>query len=198
MLNLILAYKYFILFPFAVVEGTTAALVAGFFVSTGALNFGLSYIALLLGDLIPDAVLYYIGRHGNEKKFLAKYGPKIGIRTNVEEKLGHLWSNHAGKVFVIGKLAYGLAVPLLISAGLARYNFKKYLAYCTAVSGIKVLIVLLVGYYLGHSYKSASQYFDYFYIVFAIILLIIAASYFFFTKKMRKKFQELEKAEGIE
>jgi membrane protein DedA with SNARE-associated domain len=179
------------------VEGTTAALVAGFFISTGALGFSLSYIALLLGDLIPDAFLYYVGRHGNKKRFLSKYGPKIGIHVNAEEELNHLWSKHDGKIFVIGKLAYGLAVPLLISAGLAKYDFRKYLAYCTLVSGIKVLIVLLVGYYLGNSYKNASQYFDYFYIVIAVIFIIIAISYFFFTKKMRQKFQELEKAEGI-
>ena len=197
MLNLILAYKYFILFPFAVVEGTTAALVAGFFISTGVLNFTLSYIALLLGDLIPDAFLYFLGRYGNKKNFLTKYGPKIGINTDAEEGLSNLWSNHAGKVFIFGKLAYGLAVPLLISAGLARYSFKKYMAYCTAVSGIKVFIILLVGYYLGNSYKNVSQYFDYFYIVIAIIFIIIAVSYFFFTKKMRQKFQELEKTEGI-
>lgn len=197
MLDLILTYKYFIIFPIAVVEGTTAALVSGFFVSLGTLDFTLAYIALLLGDLIPDAVLYFVGRYGNKKSFLLKYGPKIGITSNIDSALDNLWKKHDYKVFIIGKLAYGLAIPLLISAGLVKYSFKKYFSYCTLISGIKVFIILLVGYYLGGSYKSASQYFDYLYIVITIIFILFILSYFFFTRKMRQKFQELEKEEGI-
>lgn len=197
MLNLILTYKYFIIFPIAVVEGTTAALVSGFFVSLGVLDFSLAYIALLLGDLIPDITLYFIGRYGSKKNFLLKYGPKIGITSNTDSALNRLWKKHDSKVFVIGKLAYGLAIPFLMSAGLIKYPFKKFLAYCTLISGIKVFIVLLIGYYLGGSYKSASQYIDYLYIIIAIIFVIFIASYSFFTRKMRQKFQELEKEEGI-
>jgi membrane protein DedA with SNARE-associated domain len=147
--------------------------------------------------LIPDITLYFIGRYGSKKNFLLKYGPKIGITSNTDSALNRLWKKHDSKVFVIGKLAYGLAIPFLMSAGLIKYPFKKFLAYCTLISGIKVFIVLLIGYYLGGSYKSASQYIDYLYIIIAIIFVIFIASYSFFTRKMRQKFQELEKEEGI-
>ncbi len=196
-IGLISTYKYLIVFPFGVIEGNSAALVSGFFVSLGTLSFFLTYITLLMGDLIPDVILYHIGKYGNKNNFLLKYGPKIGMTANAEESLHHLWFNHGGKAFVFGKLAMGIAVPFLISAGLIKYPFKKYMAFCTVVSGLKVLIVLSIGYYLGSSYKMASQYIDYFYIIIAIVFIILLTSYFYFAKKMRNKFKELFKLGNI-
>ena len=197
LINLISTYKYLIIFPFAVVEGTTAALVSGFFVSLGTLSFILSYITLLLGDLIPDVILYYIGWYGNKKNFLLKFGPKIGLRNNAENSLHHMWFDHGAKAFLFGKLSYGIAVPFLISAGLVKYSFRKYMTFCTAVSGVKVFITLTIGYYLGSSYKLASKYIDYFYIVVAIIFITLIISYIFFARKMKRNFQELEKEAEI-
>lgn len=189
----ILAYKYFIIFPLAILEGNTVALISGFFISLGNLNFILVYIALLLGDWIPDIVLYRIGLRGNERKFLEKHGHKIGLSSLTEESLKHLWSKHGNMILIFSKIAYGMAVPVLISAGLVRYSFKKYMAYCTIVSSIKVLIVLTIGYFLGSSYQAATGYIHAFYVTATIVIIIIITFYIYFTRKIKNKLQELEK-----
>ena len=191
--NSILTYKYFIIFPFAVLEGNTTALISGFFISLGNLNFILVYIALLLGDWVPDIILYYIGLRGNERKFLEKYGSKMGLSSLTEKSLDHLWSKHGTMILIFSKIAYGMAVPVLISAGLAKYSFKKYMAYCTIVSGIKVIIVLTIGYYLGSSYQAATGYILVFYATATIVIAIMIIFYIYFTKKVKKKLQEFEK-----
>lgn len=197
LLGLITTYKYFIIFPFAVVEGTTAALVSGFFISLGTLHFPFAYIALLLGDFIPDIILYNIGRYGNKNKFLTKYGPKVGITIETEESFKRFVSKHDLKAFIISKIAYGFAVPFLISAGFIKYPFKKYLSYCTLISAIRILIVMFIGYYLGSSYKIASDYINYFYIVVSILVILFIITYIYITRKIRNNFLELEKEEEI-
>lgn len=189
----ILTYKYFIIFPLSLIEGNTVALIAGFFVSMGKLDFTLAYIAILLADLIPDFILYNIGAYGNKNKFLLKYGPKLGLSSNPENSLKYLWSNHGEKILISCKLAYGMAIPLLISAGLVKYPFKKYMTYCTIVSGLKVFIVLIIGYYFGSSYKAADEYIHVFYWVATIAIIIMVVIYIYFTKKISKKIKELEK-----
>ncbi len=198
LIGLVLTYKYFILFPFAVIEGTSAALVSGFFASLGNLSFFLAYLTLLLGDLIPDAILYQVGKYSKENDFLKRFGSRIGITANVERTLKHLWYNHTIKSFLFSKLALWTAIPLLISAGFIKYPFKKFMSFCLAVSGVRILVIMLIGFSLGSTYKKAIVYIDYFYIFVGIAFVILMAFYFLFTNKMRGKFKELEKESEAE
>ncbi len=197
MLNLILTYKYLLIFPFAIVDGTTTSLICGFFISLGTLNFVWAYLILLSGDLFPDIFLYCVGRYSSEKNFIKKYGVKIFATANLHKTLEHLWNNHGIKTFIFTKLSYGMAIPFLISAGLIKYPVKKYSAMCLIISAIKAFIIIMIGYHLGSSYKIASHYIEYFYIVMAVIFILIIIFYFLLSKKIEKKIQALEKEEEI-
>ncbi len=64
---LLTKYGYFILFPLAAIEGPVVSLVVGFLIYLGYFQFLPAYGILILGDRIPDAIYYYIGRCGNGK-----------------------------------------------------------------------------------------------------------------------------------
>ncbi len=173
------------------------ALVCGFFISLGTLNFTLTFITILFGDLIPDTIYYNIGRYGNKKKFLEKYKQKIGLSLTAEKSLNTMWFKHGGKTLSFAKLAYGVAIPFLISAGLAKYPFKKFLGFCTIISGIKILFIIGIGYYLGSSYQKVGNYLNYFHIALTVILIMLIIIYVFFIRKVRYTFAELEKENEI-
>ncbi len=188
MLLLLTKYGYFILFPLAAIEGPIISLVVGFLIYLGYLKFLPAYVILLLGDLIPDIVYYYIGRFGNRRKIMEKYGSRL----NLIEKL---WREHGKKTMFLSKLAYGLSTPFLISAGLINMPLKRFVSYAFPITIFQYAAIMAIGYYLGSSYQLAAKYIDSAGIIIAIIFVIFIAVYVFFAKYARRQIEKMEKEE---
>ena len=185
---LLTKYGYFILFPLAAIEGPIVSLVVGFLIYLGYLKFLPAYAILLLGDLLPDTVYYYIGRFGSERKMIEKYGSRL----NLIEKL---WREHGKKTMFLSKLAYGLSIPFLLSAGLVKMPFKKFISYAFPVTLFQYGIIMAIGYFLGHSYQLAERYIQYAYVIVAVVLILFIVSYVFIVKYARKQIEKMEQQE---
>ena len=188
MVLLLTKYGYFILFPLAAIEGPIVSLVVGFLIYLGYLKFLPAYAILLLGDLIPDVIYYYIGRFGNRRKIMEKYGSRL----NIVEKL---WQEHGRKTMFLSKLAYGLSTLFLISAGLVNMPLKRFISYALPVTVFQYAAIMAIGYYLGSSYQLAAKYIDFAGIIMAIIFVIFIAGYVFFVKYVRRQIEKMEKEE---
>lgn len=156
----------------------------------GYFNFLYTFFVLLLADVCPDIFYYYLGRYGNKKILESKYfknSKKIPINLN---KLESMWRNHTRKTMFLGKLAYGISVPIIISAGMAKLPFKKFISTSLPFGVLQTLALLLVGYNLSVSYKVAGQYVKYPGIIIAIMLILALILYAtgktFSTKLLRK------------
>jgi len=191
----LLKYKYLLLFPLAVFQGSLASLVSGFLVYHGVFNFGLALLVLLLGDFIPDTVLYYVGYYGRENGVVKKYLLNNNFFSNHLNVIDNLWFKHGRKTMLLGKLSYGLAIPFLISAGSVKMPFKKFISYALVVSFFHYGLILFVGYFLGNSYASAGYYMNFISYGLAVITLGLFISYYFIVKYARKKIVNLAKAE---
>ena len=74
---LILAYKYLILFPLALVEGPVIAIVAGFLIRLGYLDLSAAYLIMCAGDFFPDTAYYYIGKLAHSKQWIDRLGKRF-------------------------------------------------------------------------------------------------------------------------
>ena len=187
---LLTKYGYFILFPLAAIEGPIVSLVVGFLIYLGYFQFLPAYALLLLGDLIPDTVYYYIGRFGNKRKIMEKYGSRL----NLIEKL---WREHGKKTMFLSKLAYSLSIPFLISAGLVKMPFRKFISYAFPVTLFQYGVIMAIGYFLGHSYQLAERYIQYAYIIVAAILIVFIIGYILVVKYARRQIKEMEQEEQL-
>lgn len=160
MLNLLLQYRYWILIPLAFFEGPLTALALGFLVYLGFFSLAPVYILLVVGDLIPDGVYYWIGHVGNKKRFFKNQDSWFSFINEHLPALQHAWEHHTKKTMLLTKLAYGISTPLLISAGLVKLPIKKFFSHSISISIIQYGIMLSVGYYLGSSYKAALPYIE--------------------------------------
>ena len=124
-LNLILTYRYFILFPLACIEGPILALVVGFLVKLGYFNIIPAFLLMFFGDLIPDIIYYFIGRFSNRRKFSEKQPSRFKFVNEQFSAIEKLWHHHSWKTMFLSKIAYGLSTPLLICAGFVKMPFKK-------------------------------------------------------------------------
>ncbi len=195
LISIIIQYKYAVLFPIAAFEGPIVSLVIGYLIYLGYLSFLPSFAILILGDLIPDTIYYYIGRLGNKKDFIKKYSSNLRFIADNFTIIEKLWRDHPQKTMFLSKLAYGLSTPFLISAGLVNMTYKKFCSCAIPVTILQYAVIMMIGYYLGHSYELASKYIQYTGILIAIILVVFVTIYISLSKYARKKIIDMEKDE---
>jgi len=196
LINLILVYRYWILFPVACLEGPFLALAIGFLVHLGYLSLIPSFLIMILGDLIPDTIYYYIGRRGDSKKLIAKYGERLKMISASFSIIEKLWATHPRKTMFFSKLAYGLSIPFLISAGLVKMSLKNFISYTIPATLFQYGVLMAIGYYLGKSYELAVNYVKGGYILVSIIMIGVIAGYALFVKYSRKQIVTMEREEN--
>lgn len=189
---LIIHYKYFILLPLATIEGPTVTLVAGLLVSLGYLELVPAFCIVLTGDVIPDLGYYLIGRHLRNRPFLNRFSKHFTFLSRHLQLLESLWHNHGRKTMFVSKLAYGLSVPLLMSAGLTNMPAKRYVAYVLPVALFKCAAIMALGYLLAESYMSATKYIRGAGLMFAGLAMFIALGYAFIAFRARRSILALE------
>ena len=155
-LTWLLAYKYIVLFPVAVIEGPIIAIICGSLAAAGQFNFVIAYAVTIAGDLTGDSLYYALGRYGRAK-LLHRWGHYIGLTEERASKVDRHFGQHASKTLILGKLAFSLEIPVIFSAGLARYPYARFLEYMTVGALPKTLGLMLLGYFFGFSIAGAQH-----------------------------------------
>ena len=183
---LIIHYRYWILFPLACFEGPIVAIIIGFLTSLGYFDAMAAYAVMIFGDIVPDTAYFYIGRYGKRESLIKRYGHKVGLTEARFEKILGLWKTHPIKTMVIGKLAYGLSIPVLISAGLASVPPYLFYLYAVPVTFFQYGVLMYLGYTFGASYGFVATSFTDIQIA-LVALVIIGGCYYGFTVLMRRR-----------
>src|SRR5680860_159181 len=183
LINLILTYRYLILFPIAVAEGPFVSVVAGFFSAHLIFVWYLAFGLIILGDLVGDAIYYAIGRWGRERIVL-RWGKYFGIEIAEVEKLEGYFKRHSGKTLLIGKWTQIAGLPVLVSAGISRMSFGIFMSYSLFGTLVKSSLLFIFGYFAGEAYKNISSYLDWI-SYFSIIVLILGLSYLIYRGWMK-------------
>lgn len=191
-LPLLIKYKYLILFPLTCIEGPIIALVVGFLIYLGYISFLPAFLILILGDFIPDSIFYYIGRFGNQTRIIEKYDTRSKFISRNLSTLDNFWKNHPIKMMLFSKLAYGLSIPLLITAGFSRMLYFKFAKYAVIITIFNYGTIVAIGFALGGSYTNASGYIKYFEILLAVVVIIIGIGYFLLQRYARSKIINLK------
>ncbi len=197
-LSLLLHFRYLILFPLVALEGPIATLVAGFLVSINILDFFPTIIIVYLGDFIPDSILYFTGRLGSYQKLVDKYkNSRTKIISSGLTTIARLWGAHPRKTMLFAKITYGVAMPFLISAGLIKMPYSKFISYSIPVTLLQCTVVFAIGYYLGQSFVLAQKYISYWIPLISLVVILLFMLYFVIARLFKKEFIEFEEEEHI-
>lgn len=183
---LLMAYRYWILFPLAFIEGPIVALIAGLFVSKGTLSIVPTYIILCFGDFIPDVLYFGLARLSHHSGFFVRYLHRFGFSKERISAIEHLWQHHTFKSALIAKWAYGMSTPLLMTAGLSRLPARKFLRTIIPIIMTQYAILLVIGYYFGSSYQMISTYIQNAEWLIAIGVIVFLVAYFFVARSAKK------------
>lgn len=179
-------YKYFLVLILAIVEGPVVMTFSGLLWRLNYFDFLQLYLVLMAGDLIADAIWYGVGYFWGHK-FIQRYGKYFGLSEEKVTKFKNLFDNHKTKILFISKITmgFGLALLVLISAGLSRISFKKYLSINFLGQIIWTFLLLVLGYFFGSIYLIIDKSLRIGFLV--GLFLFIIFSIYGFNIYMRKK-----------
>jgi membrane protein DedA with SNARE-associated domain len=161
LISLLLAYKYVIIVPIAIIEGPMVAMISGVLLRLGVFSFLPLFICLMIGDFVSDAYWYWIGYHGG-RKFLARFGKYFSVTEGHLDRLEAFYMKHYGWILFLSKITMGLgfAVAIVAMAGAARVPFKRYMAVNMLSQPIWTGTLMSVGYFLGDFYLRLNKGFE--------------------------------------
>ncbi|MDE1975551.1 MAG: DedA family protein [Patescibacteria group bacterium] len=181
---------YGLIIILACAEGPWLSLIFGILIRLGDFGFWPVYIALMAGDLIGDVIWYEIGRRYGHS-FIARYGKYFNITEAGVGRMSKLFHRYKDSVLFLSKISNGLGFALvtLMTAGMVRIPFGRYLAINLLGQFIWTGFLLGVGYWFSHLYITIDNLLGRMTLVAAVI--IAATLLYRFWKYLRTKAQAL-------
>ncbi len=130
---------------------------AGYLAFKGEMNIYLAILAGILGSVAGAVFNYYLAvKFG--RAFLLKYGRYFFLKEESLDKLELFFAKHGEISTFNGRLIPGIRQYISLPAGLSRMNLAKFSFYTALGAGIWVIVLVLLGYFLGSNEEMISQY----------------------------------------
>lgn len=150
---------------------------AGYLVYKGEMSMLLVVISGILGSLAGALFNYYLAIKLG-RKLLIKYGNYIFIKEETLEKIEKFFKEHGHISTFFGRLVPVIRQYISLPAGLARMNLVKFILYTTLGSGIWMIVLAYLGYFLGNNEELLKDYLHQ--IIIAILVAIVIFSYIYY------------------
>lgn len=155
---------------------------AGYLAYKGEMNI---YIVIILGSLgsLCGALFNYYFALKFGRRFLMKYGKYFFVSHESIEKTEVFFKDHGHISTFSGRLIPGLRHYISLPAGLAKMNLFVFCLYTTLGATIWVIILTILGYYIGDNEELVKEYLRYLIIGLLVFLTLLG---FWYYKKVRK------------
>lgn len=151
------SYGYFAMLPLMTLEGPVATLISAMLASMGAFFWPWVFVLSVLGDMLGDVILYWIGyKYGMH--FVRKIGKHIGITESLVLRMEKYFTRHGGKTIFAVKSTVGLCWAAFTAAGIVKMDFKKFLKYSFLGGIVWSGSLVAMGYFYGYLWKSMKEY----------------------------------------
>jgi membrane protein DedA with SNARE-associated domain len=155
---------------------------AGYLAHKGEMNIYIVIILGALGSLCGALFNYYFALKFG-RAFLMKYGKYFFVSHETIEKTELFFKDHGHISTFSGRLIPGLRHYISLPAGLARMNLFVFCLYTTLGATIWVIILTVLGYYIGDNEELVKEYLRYLIIGLLVFLVLLGAWYY---KKVKK------------
>ncbi len=155
---------------------------AGYLAYKGEMNLTLVIFFGILGSL-GGALLNYFLAIKFGRAFLIKYGKYFFIKPHTIDKMEEFFDKHGHISTFSGRLIPAVRQYISFPAGIAKMNILLFSLYTTLGAGIWVIILTLLGYYIGGNEALIKEYLRY--IIVGILILLVIIGYLYY-KKVKK------------
>lgn len=149
LLDLLIAYRWWILIPLSFGESTLVAFLAGMLAAAGYFNIYILILYFFVRDIGLDLTYYAVGMYAGKSHFVRSMLAKIHITDATIDSIRESWEAHPARTMFIGKLSYGLAQAFIIAAGTVHMSLRKFVGWGAVAAITQYTVLLLLGYFFG-------------------------------------------------
>jgi len=185
--QLIETYGLVLLVPLSILEGPIVTVLASYAARLGYLNIYAVFVVCVLGDLIGDSALYWIGWTGG-RWVPPKFRGWLGIDRARTVKLVQHFRRQGGRTLILGKITHSAGFLVLLAAGAAKMPFGRFVLFNTLGTLPKTAFFCVIGYTIGHAYASIDGYIGR--VSVFLMIAIIAGAIGWWAHKRRQKTED--------
>ncbi len=155
---------------------------AGYLAYKGEMNIYLAILSGITGSLAGALLNYFLAvKYG--RNFLIKYGKYFFIKEDTISKMENFFKSHGHISTFSGRLIPAVRQYISFPAGLARMNLLLFSIYTSLGAAIWVIILTLLGFYLGDNELLVKEYLRY--IIIGILLCLSILAFWYYKKNKR-------------
>ncbi len=156
---------------------------AGYLAYKGEMNIYMAIFAGVAGSLAGALFNYYLAiKFG--RTLLIRYGRYVFIKEETIVKMENFFDKHGSISTFSGRLIPAVRQYISFPAGLARMNLLVFSIYTSLGAAIWVIILALLGYFIGDNQALIKEYLRY---IIVVILITLAAIGYFYYKRQKAK-----------
>jgi membrane protein DedA with SNARE-associated domain len=157
---------------------------AGFLAARGQMNLILVIGSGILGSILGALFNYWLSLRFGRPLFL-RYGRYFLVSEKSLDKADRFFADHGHISTFVGRLLPGIRQYISLPAGLARMNIPLFLFYTSLGSGIWVLVLALVGYWLGGNEAGMTLALHRISLLLGAFCLFLVGAYVFMKRRTR-------------
>ena len=160
---------------------------AGYLAFKGEMNLMIAILCGIVGSLSGALFNYYlaikIGR-----PLLIRYGTCVMFNEDTLSRMENFFNRHGHISTFIGRLIPVIRQYISLPAGLANMNLVIFSLYTSLGAGIWVIILALLGYYIGENEVLIKAYLHNIIVVLLLFCIIGATLYYWRYQRKQKRF----------
>lgn len=157
---------------------------AGYLAHQGKMNLVVVVICGILGSLAGALFNYYLAVKMG-RPLLLRYGQYVMFRESTLQKIELFFARHGHISTFTGRLIPGIRQYISLPAGLARMNLPLFCFYTSLGAGIWVLILALLGYYIGDNEAMVKAYLHEIVLYLLLACAMGLAVYWYFNRRKK-------------
>jgi membrane protein DedA with SNARE-associated domain len=154
---------------------------AGYLAYQGDMNIYIVILLGILGSLLGALLNYYLAMTFG-KSFILRYGKYFFIKEETLIKLEKFFKKHGEISTFTGRLIPGIRQLISLPAGLAKMNIAKFSFFTALGAGIWVIILVLIGYFVGANQALISEYLKSITFITLISIVVLIPFYMLYLK----------------
>ena len=162
---------------------------AGYLAAKGQMNLFLVILAGIAGSILGAIFNYWVSLTFG-RPFFERYGKYFLVSDKALERADVYFARHGHISTFIGRLLPGIRQLISLPAGLTRMNVPLFLFYTTLGSGIWVVTLAWVGFWVGNNQALVHRYMHTASYVLAAFCVTLAAAYVFHCRRKNKKIEK--------
>lgn len=155
---------------------------AAYLAARGEMHLGLVILCGTAGSLLGGLFNYWIAAHYG-RPFFERFGRYFFVKPTHLDCAEQYFQRHGHISTFIGRLIPGVRQYISLPAGIARMNLLVFSLFTSLGAGIWVVILALLGYWLGSNEALLHEYLHQAVIALLILCAMLGAGYFFWQRK---------------